>query len=287
MKKKVILSVLVVVVFTFIGILIGICKVNSENDKSKTNKYKKEISDVLNLEGNKSVIKIIKDDIDYDKIEDYVVLLGEEKYDDISNSSKYLNLNKTLEMYNNISVEYINGSTKEKIRYNTNKSYGTDVDINLTEFENNKYILLADTINGNVAVLSLLENTVKDYISESFTNFVGYTIDASIDDNEKKLKIKLDNYGRNYLQSKTDEYYIDLSETNVNSTTYRITYMANKFCKFELNIDENNNLCIIATQYVLYSNDKNLDKNFGKINTKFCLDMDENKFKFSDVYVES
>lgn len=286
MKKKIVLSILVVLIFTLIGFCIGMFKTYLQNDKAKTYKYKIEIEDVLNLDGNKSVIKIIKDDIDYDNIEDYVVLLGEEKYDETTSTSKYLDFNKTLEMYNNVSVEYINGATKETNRYNTNKSFGTDINISLTEFENRKYILVSDTITGNIVVLYLNENVLKDCISDSFTNFVGYTIDANINDNEKKLTVKLDNYGREYLENKTEEYTIDLNDTNVDTTTYRPTYMANKYGGFELKVDENNNLIIIATQYILYSNDKNLDKNFGKINVKFSLDRNDCKFKFSEVSID-
>lgn len=287
MKKKITLSIIVILVFTLIGICIGMSKVYLQNDKIKTHKYKVEIEDILNLEGNKSVIRIIKEDIDYDQVQDYVVLLGEEKYDETTNTSKYFNFNKTLEMYNNVSIEYINGATKEANRYNTNKSFGTDINVSLVEFEGKKYILVSDTITGNASVLYLNENILKDCILDSFeNNFVGYTIDASIDDNEKKLKLRLDNYGRGYLERKTDEYVIDLNDTNVNNDTYRPTYMANKYGKFELKVNENNNLCIIATQHILYSNDKNLDKNFGKINIIFNLDTGDNKFKFSAVNVE-
>ncbi len=287
MKRKITLSIIVIVIFTLIGICIGMSKVYLQNDKIKTHKYKMEIEDILNLEGNKSVISIIKEDINYDKVQDYLVLLGEEKYDETTNTSKYFNFNKTLELYNNVSIEYINGATKESNRYNTNKSFGTDINASLVEFENKKYILVSDTITGNVSVIYLNENVLKDCILDSFgNNFVGYTIDANIDDNEKKLKLKLDNYGRDYLEKKSDEYIIELNDTNVNNDTYRPTYMANKYGKFELEVNENNNLCIIATQYILYSNDKSLDKNFGKINSIFNLDTGDNKFKFSVVNVE-
>lgn len=286
MKKKITLSVLVIILFTLIGIGIGTYKTYIQNDKAKTSKYKKEIADVLNLDGNKSVIRIIKEDINNDETDDYIVLLGEEKFDETTNKSKYINFNKTLEMYNNVSVEYIDGVTKECNRYNTNKSFGTDISIKLEKFNEKKYIFVSDTTTGNVCVLNIEEKELKDIISNSFSTFVGYTIDASIDDNEKKLKIKLDNYGRDYLPSKDEEYTLDLNDTNVNSKTYRITYMANKYCKFELKVDENNNLSLVTTQYILYSNDKTLDKNYGKINIKFNLDTNENKFKFDNLQVE-
>lgn len=286
MKKKITLSVLVIILFTLIGIGIGTYKAYIQNDKAKTSKYKKEIADVLNLDGNKSVIRIIKEDINNDETDDYIVLLGEEKFDETTNKSKYINFNKTLEMYNNVSVEYIDGVTKECNRYNTNKSFGTDISIKLEKFNEKKYIFVSDTTTGNVCVLNIEEKELKDIISNSFSTFVGYTIDASIDDNEKKLKIKLDNYGRDYLPSKDEEYTLDLNDTNVNSKTYRITYMANKYCKFELKVDENNNLSLVTTQYILYSNDKTLDKNYGKINIKFNLDTNENKFKFDNLQVE-
>ena len=61
--------------------------------------------------------------------------------------------------------------------------------------------------------------------------------------------------------------------------------MANKFSNFEfVENEEKSKLYLKCVQYILYSNNGELNKNEGFINTKFEI-TDENKLKFSDVEV--
>ena len=120
MKKKIGFAILLVVILSLVGTCVYFYKSYYNTDKGRTKIYQKEISDVLDLKGNKSVIKILKEDINSDEIQDYIVLLGEEKYDDTDDVTDTLKkISSNLEMYNNVSIEYINGSTKEAKRYDT------------------------------------------------------------------------------------------------------------------------------------------------------------------------
>lgn len=180
-------------------------------------------------------------------------------------------------MYNNICVDYIDGITKESKRYDTKKSYGTDIDVQIKKDKDNDYILVSDTSTGNIAFLYLKENEVKNIIADSFSaDFCGYTIEAEFKkEDETKLVVSLDNFGRDYLTKKEEKIELDYTDTNVNKDNYRLTYMANRFCEFEVNQDEEQNLELVGIQNILYSNKEELEKTSGKVKTKFKFD--ENK----------
>lgn len=286
MKKKIGFAILLVIILSLIGICVYFYKSYYNTEKGLTKIYQREIRDVLDLKGNKSVIKIIKEDINSNGKEDYIVLLGEEKYDDTDDlTDTFKKISSNLEMYNNVSIEYINGETKEAIRYDTKKSFGIDIDM-IVRYNN--YIMVSDKSTGNIALLTLKDNELCNIIAESFdTEFKGYTINAEFDkENASILNVKLDNYGRDYLEEKTDEYKLDFTDTIINKENYRLTYMANNFCDFEFNkVDENTNeYVLIAKQYILYCNNNILEKNAGVVKTIFKLE--DNKLKFSDVTVE-
>ncbi|MDD3303525.1 MAG: hypothetical protein PHP54_01240 [Clostridia bacterium] len=286
MKKKIGFTILLVIVLSLIGVGVYWYKSYNKTDDGKTAIYQKELGEILDLKGNKSVIKIIKQDINADTNPDYIALLGEEKYDDSDSSSSTLKkIGSNLEMYNNVSIEYISGDTKEPKRYDTKKSFGTDINMEIKE---NKYIIASDKTTGNIALTIVKDDNLYNIISESFGNeFNGYTINAEFDkENASLLKVKLDNYGRNYLKEKTEEYKLDFTDTIINKDNYRMTYMANNFCDFELNkVDENTNeYALVAKQYILYCNNNILQKNAGVVKTVFKFEGD--KLVFSDVTVE-
>ena len=289
--KKILLSVVVIVVLTLIGVATNAYRNYYCTDDGKTKIYLKEIQGKLSLEGNKSVIKIIKCNFESDEREDYIALLGEEKYDETDTSKvkelKKFNLN--LEMYNNVCIDYINSETFETKRYDTNKSYGVDVDIKFYTDDNCRYLLLSDTSTGNVSLLTLKSGEISNIISESFGNdFCGYTINASfLKDEQTKLKIVLDNYNRQYLIEKKDEYVLDFSDQEtVNKDNYRITYMANKYSSFYLeDVDDDGVLEFICIQNLLYANNDTVKKNVGKVKLIYKIN-DEGKLQQQDVTVE-
>lgn len=287
LKKKIIKSIKLIIILVIVGVVISVVQNYYANEKGILRKYQKEIKDVINLEGNKSVIKIIKEDMNLDGVQDYVVLLAEKKYEETKNIFSYFLLNDNLEMYNNVSVEYINGNDFEKNRYDTLKSYSTDMEMKLVASVDEKYILLNDKSNGNVAVLRVNEEKVENVLASSFTELNGYTIDASFDDTGKVVNVKLDNYGSDYLEKKDEDFTLDYtSDFGVNSDNYRITYMANKYSNFNLYFDENNVLILECTQYILYSNINFLERNQGDIKVNFKLKDDKTAFEFLNVKVE-
>ena len=73
--RKVWLSFLIIVFLTVIGLGVSFVKSYYNSDIGKNKIYKREIKDVLNLEGNKTLIKILKEDCNNDSVDDYVVLL--------------------------------------------------------------------------------------------------------------------------------------------------------------------------------------------------------------------
>ena len=292
-KKKILLSILIIIILAIIGCSVFYIKKYYNTDNGKTKVYAKELSHISLTKENKEIISIIKEDINNDEIEDYIVLLGEPKYEEIDISKvKILQaLSSELEMYNNVSVTFVDGSLVEnedscKV-YNTNKTYGTDVNLEITKHNDKTYIKVSDG-SGNIALLYLGKENLKNIITNTIEDkdFVGYTIEGSFkDDNGVKLVVTLDNYGKDYLKKVTDKFTLDYKDTDVNEENYRLTYMANKFSNFEfVENEEKSKLYLKCVQYILYSNNGELNKNEGFINTKFEI-TDENKLKFSDVEV--
>lgn len=286
--RKIWKSFWLIVLLACIGGGVFLVKKYINTDAGRTLIYKTEINDVLNLEGNKTLIKILKQDINNDGIEDYAILLGEEKFED-NDTTKITDLKKlmsTVEMYNNICVDILDGSTREMKRYDTKKSYGSDVGIEIKSDKDTKYVVVSDTTTGNVALLYLQEAEIKNLIADSFSQeFCGYTIEAGFNkEDPTKLNVSLDNYGRDYLTKQESTFVLDYTDTNVNSENYRVTYMANRFCVFEIVQDENQNLELIGIQHILYSNNNSVEKNSGKIKTHFKLD-ENKKLVFNNVEV--
>lgn len=286
--RKVWVSIKVVFILVIIGLAVFFVKRYYNSEVGKTKIYKREISDVLNLEGNKALIKILKSDINDDENEDYIVLLGEEKFenDDTTTNTDIKKLLSNVELYNNVCVDFIDGKSREVKRYETKKFYGQDVNVELKSDKNYKYIWVTDKTTGNISLLYLKENELKNLITKSFSQeFCGYTIEASFGkDDVTKLEVNLDNYGRDYLKKQEKAFTLDYVDTNVNNDNYRLTYMANRFCEFEIVKDENENLELIGIQHILYSNKPELEKNSGKVKTHFKLD-ENKKLVFKQVEV--
>lgn len=286
-KKKILFTICLVVFLTGIGMCVYLFKSYYNTEDGKTKIYKEELKDKLNLQGNKTVIKIIKEDINADNIEDYVVLLGEEKYED-NDTTKNNDIKKifsNVEMYNNISVDFIEGSSGESKRFDTKKAFGTDVTVSTSSDKDTKYVVISDKSTGNFSLIYLKNSEIRGVIADSIKgDLCGYTISAEFKkDDESKLVVKLDNFGRDYLGEK-EETILDYSDTNVNKDNYRATYMANRFCEYNLSMDENGNLEIEGIQNILYSNKEGLEKTVGKVVTKFKVS-DEKKLVFKQVEV--
>lgn len=286
--RKILKSFWLIVLLVCIGGGVFFVKKYLNTDAGRTLLYKSEINDVLNLDGNKTLIKILKEDINNDSIEDYAILLGEEKFED-NDTTKITDLKKlmsTVEMYNNVCVDILDGNTRELKRYDTKKSYGSDVDIEIKNDKDTKYTVVSDTTTGNIALLYIKDAEIKNLIADSFSQeFCGYTIEAGFNkEDTTKLDVNLDNYGRDYLTKQESAFVLDYTDTNVNSENYRLTYMANRFCLFEATQDENQNLELIGVQYILYSNNNEVEKNSGKVRTHFKLD-ENKKLVFNNVEV--
>lgn len=289
-KRKVILTILVVVIISLIGLTVHFVKKYYNSEAGKTKIYSRELGDVIKLDGNKEIISISKTDINRDGIQDYIVVLGEPKYEEVDTTKVQIfkSLSSNLEMYNNISIEYVNGKDKTSHRYDTKDTFAKD--ISLTTFDNGEYIYIqvSDT-SGNIALLYLKDEKLEDIIANTFgaNEFVGYTIEGKFDETDGvKVVLTLDNYGKDYLAKKDETYTIIYTDTQVNSNNYRLTYMANKFSKFEIYQTEDKfRTYLLCTQYILYSNSDDLEKNEGLIISKFEI-QEGGKIEFASVEVK-
>lgn len=233
MKRKIIMAVSLVLILSIIGISVYLLNNFFNSPEMLTKKYSEELGDIIKLEDNKKIIRVIKEDINNDEIEDYIVLYGIEQYSDVSAVEGAA---PNLEMYQNVGIQYINGENSTVTSYETNKNFDVNVDISVETdtTTNNKYIFLRDSNTGNICLLYLKDGAITDMVKESFgDNFVGYMISTIWDsENTSKLKVTLNNEGVSYLPSKTDEYIIDFSNTKINQASYRQKYVINKFNYF-------------------------------------------------------
>lgn len=290
LKQKLTLSFGVIIILALIGLCVFSVKRYFTTEQGLTRKYESELKDTINISEAKKIIKIIKFDADNDDVEDYFVLIGEPKYEE-SDTSKvkiFKSINSNLEMYNNISIEYVNGSTKKENTYDTKKTYSPDVDITYAIHNDKAYIQVSDS-TGNIALLYLDNESLNNIITNSVgdSDFVGYTIEGSFNEEDgNKLEISLDSYGKDYIEQQKEKYTLDYTDTDVNSTNYRLTYMANKFSNFELVESEDKaKLYLLCTQYILYSNQEDMTKNEGFVIVKFRI-RSNNKLAYDSVSVQ-
>ncbi len=243
MKKKVIMAVFLIGILLIVGFSVYGLNKFFNSPEMLTKKYSEELGDVISLEDNQKVIRVIKDYVNNDDIEDYVVLYGVEKYSDMSAVEGAA---PNLEMYSNVGIQYINGENTEVIKYDIGKTFDVNIEMSV-EIENNiNYIFIADANGGNACLLKLNEDkTFTDLIKDSLGDDPkGYTISSTWDTtNTSKLKIKLDKADISYLPDKTEEYILDYTNTKVNQTSYRQKYVMNKFNYFiadEVKIEKDN-----------------------------------------------
>lgn len=232
MKKKVIMAVFLIGILSIVGFSVYSLNKFFNSPEMLTKKYSEELGDVISLEQNQKVIRVIKDFINNDEIEDYVVLYGTEKYSDVSAVEGAA---PNLEMYSGVGIQYINGENSEIIKYDTGKTFDVNVEMSVEISSEINYIFISDANSGNVCLLRLNgDKTFTDLIKESLGDEPkGYMISSTWDTtNTSKLKITLDKGDIEYLPEKTDEYILDYTNTKVNSNSYRQKYIMNKFNYF-------------------------------------------------------
>jgi hypothetical protein len=296
MKKKFLLAMSLMVCLAIIATIIIYVEKYQTSQEFETNKYKKEVEEVLNLVENQQVLKIVKNDLDSDETKDFIVLLGEEKTTsnntDVENNVTDVTKKITTDIlvYENVEFVIVNGITKDVVKYESKKTFDSGVDLNIYEDKNGKYIFLNDTQSGNVVLTSFKDNSLTDLIKDNFgDDFKGYEITANFDDiDSTKLKLKLDNKGISYLIEKKDEYTLDFANTKVNKDNYRTGYVLNKYSSYSLeNIGSENILRLTAIQNILYPNTSLTDdfpKTAGTVKSMFKLD--GNKFVAEGVLVK-
>lgn len=232
MKKKVIMAVFLVGILLIVGFSVYGLNKFFNSPEMLTKKYSEELGDVISLGENQKVIRVIKDYVDNDDVEDYVVLYGTEKYSDVSAVEGAA---PNLEMYSGVGIQYINGENTEVIKYDTGKTFDVNVEVSVEIDSDNNYIFIADANSGNACLIKLNDDkTFTDLIKESLGDEPkGYMISSTWETtNSSKLKIKLDKGDISYLPEKADEYILDYTNTKVNQNSYRQKYVMNKFNYF-------------------------------------------------------
>ena len=278
-------AIILVIIFALIGAFVGFVYKFGSSESGLRIVYEKEISAIMDL-GNSRIIKVFKTDINSDKIQDFVFIMGEEKR---SNEDP---LNSTVEMYNNVEFVMIDGDTKQVIRYKTNANFKSDVTLKIAEDEKGRYYLIYDT-TGDVKLLKVNDNEVVDIqdgiidITKNTTkgDFLGYTIYTSRDENnEKILKITLDNYDKSYLKEYAKEAQLDFKDSNVDLSKYRETYLRDKISNFEFkDVDNDGKLELVTTQNILYSLEDST-QTIGKVEITFRIE--DKKLTFKSVEVK-
>lgn len=282
-------AILLIVLFSLIGTGVYLFYEFESSESGLKMIYAKEVSYKMDLQDN-SIIKIFKKDVNEDKSSDYVFIMGKE----IRSSDN--TLNSIVELYKNVNLVIIDGKTSEIITYETNKDFKSDVTLKINEDEKDRYFIVSD-LSGNVCLCKLNkteEIDIKDSIIDIITNtvnteFLGYTIYSQENsENSNILNVTLDNYSKNYLGEYKETKKLDFTDTGIDISKYRETYLRDKFSKFVLK-DTNNDgiLEFIAYQYILYSLDDSQtdNKTLGTIETVFTIDEDKLKFNKVDINI--
>lgn len=265
-------AILLVVLFTLIGLGVYFLYRFESSESGLKIAYEKEISSIVDLADN-TIIKIYKQDLNDDQVLDYVFIMGKEK------RSSENALNSTLEVYNDVSLVVIDGASSEEKIYETKKDYKPATNLETIDSKNEKYFLIYDE-TGSVDLLKLEGNSLVNIIKNTTSdNLLGYTIYTSKnEENESVLEVTLDNYGKDYLKKYEETKILDFSDLSVDLSKYRETYLRDKISKFEFkNIDEDEELEFVTTQYILYSLDDSVTENktIGKIETYFNINDDK------------
>lgn len=274
-------AIMLVVLFSLIGTGVYLFFKYESSDEGLKRMYINEVSQKYDLKDNK-IIDIEKKDINDDKVDDYIFIIGKEERSD--NNS----LNSIVELYKGVSLVIIDEKNNDVKQYDTQKDFKADVDLKICEDESQRYFLISD-LSGNIALNVLNETgSLVDIIKNTTQNeFLGYTIYTSRNDENKDiLKINIDNYSKDYLNEYNDTVELNLAENNIDISQFRETYLRDKFSNFELkDINNDGILEFIGYQYILYSLDETVtaNKTVGVIETIFNIE--ENKLKFNSVNI--
>ena len=152
MKKKIIMAVFLIGILSVVGFSVYGLNKFFNSPEMLTKKYSEELGDVISLEEKQKVIRVIKDYIDNDEIEDYIVLFGIEKYSDVSAVEGAA---PNLESYSNVGIQYINGENTEIIKYDTGKTFDVNVEMSVEVDLDINYIFVSDSNSGNMCLLKL------------------------------------------------------------------------------------------------------------------------------------
>lgn len=289
MKKKILLSIGVIVVLGIIATVMYFVDYYEKSEKGLTKKYYLEIQENLPLDEKRTMICMKKFDFNSDGNEDYVGITGVKKYHDDKSEEYLKEITSEIELYQDVEIVFVNGQNKEVKKYVSDMAFYPEVKLEIKQDEKNKYIFVSDENSGNVLLLILKDNELINIIKNSIqSDFNGYTINVEFDsENTSKIKVKLDNYARSYLHSMTEEKILEFEDKNVNKDNYRATYLANKFCSFKLeDVDQDNILDLVGMQNILYLNDnsKKLSKTSGVVETLFKINGD--KIEYNKVEVK-
>lgn len=274
-------AIMLVVLFLLIGTGVYLFFKYESSDEGLKRMYINEVSKKYDLKDNK-IIDIEKKDINDDKADEYIFIIGKEERSD--NNS----LNSIVELYKGVSLVIIDEKNNDVKQYDTQKDFKADVDLKICEDESQRYFLISD-LSGNIALNVLNETgSLVDIIKNTTQNeFLGYTIYTSRNDENKDiLKINIDNYSKDYLNEYNDTVELNLAENNIDISQFRETYLRDKFSNFELkDINNDGILEFIGYQYILYSLDETVtaNKTVGVIETIFNIE--ENKLKFNSVNI--
>lgn len=272
-------AILLIVLFSAIGCGVHLFYKYETSESGLKRIYTKEVSQKYDLQGNK-IIDIEKIDINNDRNQDYVFIIGQEIRSD-GNS-----LNSIVELYKNVSLVVLDGANNEAKKYDTNKDFKSDIDLNVCEDESQIYFLVSD-LSGNISLDVIDDSNNLIDIIKNTTNkeFLGYTIYINQNsDNNDILSVSIDNFSKDYLGEYSNPVELNLAENGIDISNYRETYLRDKFSKFVLrDINSDGILELIGYQYILYSLDDNttLNKTVGIIETIFNIE--DNKLKFNSV----
>ena len=274
-------AIMLVALFLLIGIGVYLFFKYEASDAGLKRMYMNEVSQKYDLKDDK-IIDIEKKDVNNDKTDDYIFIIGKEERSD-SNS-----LNSIVELYKSVSLVIIDGKNNDVKQYDTGKDFKVDIDLKICEDENQRYFLISDG-SGNISlnVLDESDNLVDIIKNTTQNEFLGYTIYTNKNsENKEILNVNIDNYSKDYLNEYTDTVELNLVENNIDISQFRETYLRDKFSNFELkDINNDGILEFIGYQYILYSLDETLtaNKTVGVIETIFNIE--ENKLKFNSVNI--
>lgn len=274
-------AIMLVALFLLIGIGVYLFFKYEASDAGLKRMYMNEVSQKYDLKDDK-IIDIEKKDVNNDKTDDYIFIIGKEERSD-SNS-----LNSIVELYKSVSLVIIDGKNNDVKQYDTGKDFKVDIDLKICEDENQRYFLISDG-SGNISlnVLDESDNLVDIIKNTTQNEFLGYTIYTNKNsENKEILNVNIDNYSKDYLNEYTDTVELNLVENNIDISDFRETYLRDKFSNFELkDINNDGILEFIGYQYILYSLDETVtaNKTVGVIETIFNIE--ENKLKFNSVNI--